>query len=689
MYSLVMSLAQLVFASLVTSASAQFGYPPPVSGLKRIQALGNPDVFVTYKEPSNEICRTTNPLQKQYAGHIHLPPSILAPIQQDYSINTFFWFFEAQENPQDAPLTIWLNGGPGSSSMLGLMQEVGPCKPVPANRESITTIPREWSWDGLSNMLFIDQPNQVGFSYDTPTNGSLPLLDVNGSFLPGKTAPPADKQPRADQIILRNRTVQAYLEGIQQLALINGTFPSGNSEFTANTTQIAATAVWNFLQTWLMFFPQYNPNSTGVNLFAESYGGKYGPTFFAYFEEQNKRRQSGEIPADKTVEIRLESLGIVNGCIDALLMTPAYMDYAYSNPYGIQAIDIATRDRGLQMHEASGGCKDLVNICRDLIQQFDPLDLGLNATVNKACSEANALCDDIRGLYTSGGRGWYDIAHLARDPFPDEYHKEYLNNATLLEAIGARTNYTESNTAVFSIFKSTGDFVRGGQLESISYLLQNGVRVALIYGKSRDYICNYIGGEAVSLAIDYPESGAFRTAGYQDIKVGDSNIVGQVRQHGNFSFSRIYNAGHLIPAYQPEAAFRIFERVLKGLSIATGEGIRNDVFSTTGSANTTKTLIAPQPPEPTCFVRAIDTCDTTTWVTFANKQGVIFNGVVYNSTDDYREPDPLPPYPPNRGGNSGGQGRTRTGGSKSSGTNIIAPSLGALLVAIAFCIVLE
>ena len=60
------------------------------------------------------------------------------------------------------------------------------------------------------------------------------------------------------------------------MALINGTFPSGNQNFTANTTEIAAIAVWHFLQTWLATFPQYNPNSTGVNLVAESYGGKYG-----------------------------------------------------------------------------------------------------------------------------------------------------------------------------------------------------------------------------------------------------------------------------------------------------------------------------------------------------------------------------------------------------------------------------
>lgn len=41
--------------------------------------------------------------------------------------------------------------------MLGFMQEVGPCMAVPVSKESITTVPREWSWDGASNMLFIDQ----------------------------------------------------------------------------------------------------------------------------------------------------------------------------------------------------------------------------------------------------------------------------------------------------------------------------------------------------------------------------------------------------------------------------------------------------------------------------------------------------------------------------------------------------
>jgi carboxypeptidase C (cathepsin A) len=94
------------------------------------------------------ICETT-PGVKSYSGYIHLPPGSTDGLgtPQDYPINTFFWFFEARNDPENAPLSIWMNGGPGASSMPGLLYENGPCF---INPDSQTTRlnPNSWNNNG-------------------------------------------------------------------------------------------------------------------------------------------------------------------------------------------------------------------------------------------------------------------------------------------------------------------------------------------------------------------------------------------------------------------------------------------------------------------------------------------------------------------------------------------------------------
>jgi hypothetical protein len=61
------------------------------------------------------------------------------------------------------------------------------------------------------------------------------------------------------------------------------------------------------------------------------------------------------------------------------------------------------------------------------------------------------------------------------------------------------------------------------------------------------------GGEQVSLAIQSRVSDRFRRAGYARIQTNASHVGGYVRQYGNLSFSRVFDAGHEggIPAPEP------------------------------------------------------------------------------------------------------------------------------------------
>ncbi|TBU28169.1 serine carboxypeptidase [Dichomitus squalens] len=73
----------------------------------------------------------------------------------------FFYFFESRRDPDADDVVFWTNGGPGGSSSLGLFMELGPCRVTSPNSTEF----HPQSWNEYSNIFFIDQPVDVGFSY--------------------------------------------------------------------------------------------------------------------------------------------------------------------------------------------------------------------------------------------------------------------------------------------------------------------------------------------------------------------------------------------------------------------------------------------------------------------------------------------------------------------------------------------
>ncbi|KAI0639117.1 alpha/beta-hydrolase [Trametes polyzona] len=141
----------------------------------------------------------------------------------------WFWFFAARNNSESAPLTLWLNGGPGSSSMIGLFQENGPCR-ITNDSTAVTYNP--YSWNNVSNMLYLDQPVGTGFSHGDTKVG---------------------------------------------------------------TSRQAAEDVWKFLQMFLAD-PKFSKYRTSeFALWTESYGGHYGPTIAAYILDQNTGVANGTV----------------------------------------------------------------------------------------------------------------------------------------------------------------------------------------------------------------------------------------------------------------------------------------------------------------------------------------------------------------------------------------------------------
>merc|ERR1712190_61521 len=136
----------------------------------------------------------------------------------------FFWFTPAMEvDPAQAPVAIWLQGGPGASSLFGLLELHGPIQAVGFN--PTLAVPNNYTWNRQANIIYIDNPIGAGYSYSSDLS-SLPTSQED-----------------------------------------------------------VAEDLYNFLIQWFTLFPQYQPND--FYAFGESYAGKWVPTIARKIDSEN------------------------------------------------------------------------------------------------------------------------------------------------------------------------------------------------------------------------------------------------------------------------------------------------------------------------------------------------------------------------------------------------------------------
>eukprot|EP00595_Chromulina_sp_UTEXLB2642_P000706 CAMPEP_0196761294 /NCGR_PEP_ID=MMETSP1095-20130614/470_1 /TAXON_ID=96789 ORGANISM="Chromulina nebulosa, Strain UTEXLB2642" /NCGR_SAMPLE_ID=MMETSP1095 /ASSEMBLY_ACC=CAM_ASM_000446 /LENGTH=376 /DNA_ID=CAMNT_0042110623 /DNA_START=189 /DNA_END=1316 /DNA_ORIENTATION=- len=132
-----------------------------------------------------------------------------------------YWLVESMNDPENDPLAFWTNGGPGCSGLLGFLTEQGPFRP----NADLSLSFNEYAWNKVSNMVFIEQPCGVGFSYSEDSSD--------------------------------------YKTGDDQAAIDN----------------------YLLIQSFLERFPQFKSNDLYIT--SESYGGHYMPTLAQEIVNQN------------------------------------------------------------------------------------------------------------------------------------------------------------------------------------------------------------------------------------------------------------------------------------------------------------------------------------------------------------------------------------------------------------------
>lgn len=92
-----------------------------------------------------------NLVSKMYSGYMR-------PSTTDF---VHYMLVESESSPETAPLVLWVQGGPGASSLMGAFQELGPY----IIATNTTLVKNEFAWSTVANILFLESPTGVGFSY--------------------------------------------------------------------------------------------------------------------------------------------------------------------------------------------------------------------------------------------------------------------------------------------------------------------------------------------------------------------------------------------------------------------------------------------------------------------------------------------------------------------------------------------
>ena len=215
----------------------------------------------------------------------------------------FFWFFEARHNPAEAPLVLWLNGGPGCSSTTGLLFELGPCM-IGTDGKNVTHNPH--SWTESANVIFLDQPVNVGYSY------------ADGST-------------------------------------------------SVNTTPVAAEDVWAFLELFLARFPSYS--KLAFHIAAESYGGMYAPSIASVIYNKNLAlAQNAAQFHPHLLHINLVSVIIGNGLTDPYTQMASVPDAACEGEFPVFSDPNAPECQAMRTKVPT--CQRLIKSCYDFDSKF-------------------------------------------------------------------------------------------------------------------------------------------------------------------------------------------------------------------------------------------------------------------------------------------------------------------------------
>ncbi|XP_051996774.1 lysosomal protective protein-like [Xyrauchen texanus] len=433
------------------------------------------------------------PSFKHYSGYFHVADNK----------HLHYWFVESQKDPVKSPVVLWLNGGPGCSSMDGLLTEHGPYL---IQDDGITLEYNPYSWNKIANVLYLESPAGVGFSY------------------------------------------------------------SDDKKYTTNDTEVAMNN-YLALKAFFKLYPEYSKNE--VFLTGESYAGIYIPTLAEIVMEDSSINLQGIAVGNglASYELNDNSLvyfayyhGLLGSSLWNALQTSCCKDGVcnfYNSPdvncsANVYQVQVIVYESGLNMYNlyapCAGGVPQRASVENG---QFVIRDLGhhfINHDWSKAWKQK------FRGVAALFKSTKLDPPCTNSTP-----STLYLNNPLVKSALHISPNSLDWVICSAEVNLNYKRLFMDLKKQYMKLLGALRYRV-LVYNGDVDMACNFLGDEWFVESLQQEVQVQRRTWIYFS---GDTQQVGGfVKEFSNLAFLTVKGSGHMVPTDKPIAAFTMFTRFI-------------------------------------------------------------------------------------------------------------------------------
>lgn len=429
----------------------------------------------------------------QFSGYLNLPNT---------QKQIHYWFVESETVPDTAPLVFWTNGGPGCSGLIGFMTEQGPFRPDKNGNLQLNP----WRWNSIANMIFLEQPVGVGFSYS----------DNSADYKIG------DSQAAQDNL----QTILAFLIRFPQLAK-SPLFITSESYGGHYMPTLASQIVdYNKINNGIINFKGFavgNPYTdyySGVGAEMETYWGKQllpKPSWDKYVA-------SGCLDAN----IQLNSTACSTYIIEFMKKVGNLNPYALDYPVCVTSQQAWTTDM----------------IRRSIEKKGTDIDLGAFFSVFRT----------VPSLYEY-------------QPCEDNYAANYLNNQAVKIAIHVKEDivWEECSRTVKYDYTDKMLPMEHYYKDLLNSVNDKNLRI-LVYSGDDDSVCGTIGTQkwVWNLGFDV------KANKYWNVWEIDEQTAGYLTQFNTpfsrkprLTFATVHFAGHEVPTYKPKEAFYLFKAFLE------------------------------------------------------------------------------------------------------------------------------